>query len=82
MATEPTSKPLKPPALPDTCNVIDCSTGRQQFWRFAKGKRRMKLVDVRDTLMDQPVPAKHLANAYDYFKQYGFRDERCNTATL
>ena len=48
MATEPTSKPLKPPALPDTCNVIDCSTGRQQFWRFAKGKRRMKLVDVRD----------------------------------
>ena len=60
MATEPTAKPLKPPALPDACNVIDCSTGRQQFWRFAKGKRRMKLVDVRDTLMDQPVPTKHL----------------------
>ena len=60
MATEPTSKPSKAPALPDACNVIDCSTGRQQFWRFAKGKRRMKLVDVRDTLVDEPVPAKHL----------------------
>ena len=60
MATEPTAKPPKAPALPDACNVIDCSTGRQQFWRFAKGKRRMKLVDVRDTLVDEPVPAKHL----------------------
>ena len=46
--------------LPTACNVVDCSTGRQQFWRFSKGKNQMKLVDVRDTAIDQPVQAKHL----------------------
>ena len=53
----PSSKPL---GLPDACNVVDCSTGKQQFWRFSKSKGRMKLVDVRDTAMDQPVQAKHM----------------------
>jgi len=46
--------------LPDACNVVDCSAGRQQFWRFSKGKNQMKMVDVRDTVIDQPMQAKHL----------------------
>ena len=53
-------KKSKPLALPDDCNVIDCSTGRQQFWRFAKGKSQMKLVHVRETELDEPIQAKHL----------------------
>ena len=51
----------KPLPLPSACNLVDCSTGRQQFWRFSKGGNQMKLVDVRDTAIDQPVQAKHLA---------------------
>ena len=40
-----------------TCNVIDCTRDHQQFWRFSGG-RSMKLVDVRDTEVDEPVPDK------------------------
>jgi len=58
MATD--GKSSKPLALPDDCNVVDCSSGRQQFWRFAKGKSAMKLVYVRETEADEPVQAKHL----------------------
>ena len=50
----------KIPSLPDSCNVVDCSTGKQQFWRFNKGKNQMKLVDVRETASDEPIQAKHL----------------------
>jgi hypothetical protein len=50
----------KPLALPNDCNVLDCSTGKQQFWRFAKGKNQMKLVHVRETEADEPIQAKHL----------------------
>ena len=50
----------KIPSLPDSCNVVDCSTGKQQFWRFNKGKNQMKLVDVRETALDEPIQAKHL----------------------
>ena len=47
-APAPAAKPL---ALPDDCNVVDCSSGKQQFWRFAKGKTQMKLVHVRETTL-------------------------------
>jgi hypothetical protein len=50
----------KPLALPNDCNVVDCSTGKQQFWRFTKGKNQMKLVHVRETEADEPIQAKHL----------------------
>ena len=50
----------KPLSLPDSCNVVDCSSGKQQFWRFNKGKNQMKLVDVRETAPDEPIQAKHL----------------------
>lgn len=56
-APAPAAKPL---ALPDDCNVVDCSSGKQQFWRFAKGKTQMKLVHVRETETDEPIQAKHL----------------------
>ncbi|SVE45095.1 uncharacterized protein METZ01_LOCUS497949, partial [marine metagenome] len=46
--------------MPDSCNVVDCSTGKQQFWRFNKGKNQMKLVDVRETVPDEPIQAKYL----------------------
>lgn len=46
--------------LPNNCNVVDCSSGKQQFWSFSKKKNGMKLVDVRDTAIDQPVQAKYL----------------------
>ena len=46
----PASKPLP---LPNDCNVLDCSTGKQQFWRFTKGKNQMKLVHVRETELDE-----------------------------
>ena len=38
VAAAPAAKPL---ALPDDCNVVDCSSGKQQFWRFAKGKTQI-----------------------------------------
>jgi len=60
MAKGKKQNPPKALGLPDACNVVDCSTGRQQFWRFSKGKNRMKLIDVRDTVVDEPVQAKHL----------------------
>ena len=50
----------KPLSMPDSCNVVDCSSGKQQFWRFNKGKNQMKLVDVRETAPDEPIQAKHL----------------------
>ncbi len=50
----------KPLSLPDSCNVVDCSSGKQQFWRFNKGKNQMKLVDVRETAPDEPIQTKHL----------------------
>ena len=50
----------KPLSLPDSCNVVDCSSGKQQFWRFNRGKNQMKLVDVRETAPDEPIQAKHL----------------------
>lgn len=52
-----TSKPL---GLPDACNVVDCSTGKQRFWRFTKGKNQMKMVDVRETVLDEPILDKYL----------------------
>ncbi len=55
----PISSP-RSPNLPDSCNVVDFSTGKQQFWRFNKGKNQMKLVDVRETAPDEPIQAKHL----------------------
>ena len=53
-------KPAKPIDLPESCNVVDCSTGKQQFWRFNKGKNQMRLVDVRETAPDEPIQAKYL----------------------
>jgi len=61
--TKDTGNPVSSPkslALPDSCNVVDCSTGKQQFWRFNKGKNRMKLVDVRETAPDEPIQVKYL----------------------
>ena len=63
---EPTPEPKKKPRrkkrgkerLPSACNVIDCTRDHQQFWRFTGG-RSMKLVDVRDTELDEPVPQKY-----------------------
>ena len=52
--------PPKALGLPDACNVVDCSSGKQQFWRFSKGKNQMKLVAVRDTVIDQPIQAKYV----------------------
>ena len=47
-------------ALPAACNVVDCSSGRQQFWRFTGSKNQMKLVDVRETESGEKIPDKHL----------------------
>ncbi len=63
MADQPDkSKPSKSAAepLPAACNVVDCSTGQQRFWRFAGGKHQMKLVDVRETGLEEKIPEKHL----------------------
>ncbi|HIL23935.1 MAG TPA: hypothetical protein EYG19_00825, partial [Verrucomicrobia bacterium] len=47
-------------ALPAMCNVVDCSSGRQQFWRFTGSKNQMKLVDVREADLGEKIPDKHL----------------------
>jgi len=47
-------------ALPSACNVVDCSSGRQQFWRFTGSKNQMKLVDVREAESGEKIPDKHL----------------------
>ncbi len=61
---KPESEEGKQPALVATasapCNVVDCSSGKQRFWRFAGGKNQMKLVDVRETDLGEQFPAKHL----------------------
>ena len=60
MAKGKKQNPPKALGLPDACNVVDCSSGKQQFWRFSKGKNQMKLVAVRDTVIDQPIQAKYV----------------------
>jgi len=60
MAKDKKQKSPKALGLPSACNVVDCSSGKQQFWRFNKGKNQMKLVDVRETALDEPIQAKHL----------------------
>ena len=57
---KPKSKAQPAEALPTACNVVDCSSGRQQFWRFAGSKNQMKLVDVRETELGEKIPGKHL----------------------
>ena len=57
---KPKSKAQPAEALPAACNVVDCSSGRQQFWRFIGGKNQMKLVDVRETESGEKVSDKHL----------------------
>ncbi|MBT6451090.1 MAG: hypothetical protein HOK62_10290, partial [Verrucomicrobiales bacterium] len=54
------SKAQPAEALPAACNVVDCSSGRQQFWRFTGSKNQMKLVDVRETESGEKIPGKHL----------------------
>jgi len=54
------AKPQPVEALPATCNVVDCSSGRQQFWRFDGSKNQMKLVDVREADLGEKIPPKHL----------------------
>ena len=46
--------------LPEDCNVVDCSSGQQQFWRFTKGKQHLKLVHVSETEADAPINANFL----------------------
>ena len=46
-----TAKPAE--ALPAACNVVDCSSGRQQFWKFT-GRDAARIVDQgesRDELL-------------------------------
>ena len=43
------------------CNVVDCTKDHQQFWRFASSGRSMKLVEVRDTDLDVPVPRQFVS---------------------
>jgi len=57
---KPMSKAQPAEALPAACNVVDCSSGRQQFWRFTGSKNQMKLVDVRETESGEKIPGKHL----------------------
>ena len=57
---KPMSKAQPAEALPAACNVVDCSSGRQQFWRFTGSKNQMKLVDVRETESGEKIPEKHL----------------------
>jgi hypothetical protein len=57
---KPKSKPQPVEVLPAACNVVDFSSGRQQFWRFIGGKNQMKLVDVRETESGEKVSDKHL----------------------
>ena len=57
---KPKSKAQPAEALPAACNVVDCSSGRQQFWRFTGSKNQMKLVDVRETESGEKIPDKHL----------------------
>ena len=57
---KPKSKAQPAEALPAACNVVDCSSGRQQFWRFTGGKNQMKLVDVRETESGEKISDKHL----------------------
>ncbi len=57
---KPMSKAQPAEALPAACNVVDCSSGRQQFWRFTGSKNQMKLVDVRETESGEKIPSKHL----------------------
>jgi len=59
-AAQPKLKaPGTDPVLP-VCNVIDCSGDQQHFWRFAGGKREMKLVDLREAELDTRLEAKHM----------------------
>ena len=55
MATD--SNNLKVMSVPEDCNVVDCSTGQQQFWRFTKGKQHLKLVHVSEAEVDAPINA-------------------------
>jgi hypothetical protein len=57
---KPKSKAQPAEAVPAACNVVDCSSGRQQFWRFTGSKNQMKLVDVRETESGEKIPGKHL----------------------
>lgn len=57
---DPKDKPQPAEALPAACNVVDCSSGRQQFWRFTGSKNQMKLVDVREADLGEKIPDKHL----------------------
>ena len=57
---KPKSKAKPVEAMPAACNVVDCSSGRQQFWRFTGSKNQMKLVDVRETESGEKIPGKHL----------------------
>ena len=57
---KPKSKAQPAEALPAACNVVDCSSGRQQFWRFTGSKNQMKLVDVREADLGEKIPDKQL----------------------
>jgi hypothetical protein len=57
---KPKAKAQPAEALPAACNVVDCSSGRQQFWRFSNSKNQMKLVDVRESESAEQIPIKHL----------------------